>query len=96
MPFSDGMNPLGSRLKNFLFGATTYEMVKSLEERKVLEEYLSTLITFGDMLGYPISFYYRLRLLPFWVPEITGRSFIIQMTNAIINMTTHYGKASDT
>lgn len=57
-------------MKNFLFGATTYDMVKSLEERKVLEEYLLMLATLGDMFGYPISSFYRLRLLPFWFPRL--------------------------
>ncbi|MGC9346149.1 MAG: hypothetical protein ACP5ER_05115 [Candidatus Bathyarchaeales archaeon] len=45
-------------------------MVKSLEERKALEEYSLMLITLGDMLGYPTSSYYRLRLLPFCFPRL--------------------------
>ena len=57
-------------MKGFLFGATTYDMVKTLEERKVLEEYLLMLVTLGDMFGYPISSFYRLRLLPFWFPRL--------------------------
>ena len=56
-------------MKSFLFGATTYDMAKTLEERKVLEEYLLMLVTLGDMFGYPISSFYRLRLLPFWFPR---------------------------
>jgi len=67
LPVSNRINKFWSTLKSFLFGATTYDMVKSLEERKVLEEYLLMLVTLGDMLGYPTSSYYRLRLLPFWV-----------------------------
>lgn len=57
-------------MKSFLFGATTYDMVKSLEERKVLEEYLLMLATLGDMFGYPISSFYRLRLFPFWFSRL--------------------------
>jgi len=45
-------------------------MVKSLEERKVLKEHLLMLITLGDMLGYPVSSYFKLRLLPFWFPKL--------------------------
>jgi hypothetical protein len=61
---------LWHNLKSFLFGATTYDMVKTLEERKVLEEYSLMLVTLGDMFGYPISSFYRLRLLPFWFPRL--------------------------
>jgi len=28
------------------------------------------LVTLGDMFGYPISSFYRLRLLPFWFPRL--------------------------
>jgi hypothetical protein len=28
------------------------------------------LVVLGDMLGYPTSAYYRLRLLPYWLPRI--------------------------
>jgi len=68
--FSNGTNKFWSALKGFLFGATTYDMYKSLEERKVFEEYLLMLVTLGDMLGYPISPFYRFRLLPFVVPTL--------------------------
>jgi len=27
-------------------------------------------VVLGDMLGYPVSSYYRLRILPFWLPRL--------------------------
>lgn len=57
-------------IKDFLFGATTYDMVRSLEEKMLYARYALMLVTIGDMLGYPISAYYRLRLLPYWMPYI--------------------------
>jgi len=57
-------------IKDFLFGATTYDMVRSLEEKMLYAKYALMLVTIGDMLGYPISAYYRLRLVPYWMPYI--------------------------
>lgn len=57
-------------IKDFLFGATTYDMVRSLEEKMLYARYALMLVTIGDRLGYPISAYYRLRLLPYWMPYI--------------------------
>lgn len=57
-------------IKDFLFGATTYDMVRSLEEKMLYAKYALMLVTIGDMLGHPISSYYRLKLLPYWMPHI--------------------------
>lgn len=56
--------------KDFLFGATTYNMVKSLEQRMLLEEYALMLVVLGDIFGYQISSYYQIRLFPFWIPKL--------------------------
>jgi len=55
------------KVKDFLIGATVYDMVKYLEEKRMLAEYGLMLAALGDMLGYPVSSYYRFRLLPFCV-----------------------------
>jgi len=58
------------KLKNFLIGATVYGAIKDLEEKRMFTEYGLLLAVFGDMFGYPVSSYYRLKLLPFWLPII--------------------------
>jgi hypothetical protein len=58
------------KLKGFLMGATVYSMIRDLEEKRLHVEYGFMLVVFGDMLGYPISNYYRLRLLPYWLPRV--------------------------
>jgi hypothetical protein len=58
------------KLKDFLIGATVYDAIKDLEEKRTLAEYGLMLMVFGDMLGYPVSSYYRFKLLPFWLPMV--------------------------
>ncbi|MDI6847525.1 MAG: hypothetical protein QMD23_05280 [Candidatus Bathyarchaeia archaeon] len=58
------------KLKDFLIGATVYSAIKDLEEKRMLAEYGLMLVVLGDMLGYPVSSYYRFRLLPFWLPTV--------------------------
>ncbi|MEM3443094.1 MAG: hypothetical protein QXM86_04475, partial [Candidatus Bathyarchaeia archaeon] len=58
------------KLKDFLFGATVYSAVRDLEEKRLLVEYGLMLAVLGDMLGYPFSCYYKLRLFPYWLPRI--------------------------
>ena len=58
------------KLKDFLIGATVYSAIKDLEEKRMFNEYGLMLVVLGDMLGYPISSYYRFRLLPFWLPRV--------------------------
>lgn len=60
------------RLKDFFIGATVYSAIKELEEKRLLVEYGLMLVILGDMLGYPVSSYYRFRLLPFWLPRVNG------------------------
>ncbi|MEM3698152.1 MAG: hypothetical protein QXQ94_11805 [Candidatus Bathyarchaeia archaeon] len=58
------------KLKNFLVGATVYSAIKDFEEKRLLFEYGLMLAVLGDMLGYPVSAYYRLRLIPYWLPRV--------------------------
>lgn len=55
------------KLKDFLIGATVYSAIRDLEEKRLLVEYGLMFVVLGDMLGYPFSNYYRLRLLPYWM-----------------------------
>jgi len=57
-------------VKSFLFGAMVHELVRDAFEKRARAEYALMLVTVGDMLGYPISSYYRLRLLPYWIRRI--------------------------
>lgn len=58
------------KLKDFLIGATIYGVIRDFEEKRLLVEYGLMLAVLGDMLGYPFSNYYRLRLLPYWIPRL--------------------------
>jgi len=58
------------KLKDFLIGATVYSAIKDLEEKRMFTEYGLMLVVLGDMLGYPVSSYYRFKLLPFWLPRV--------------------------
>ncbi|MHB0940075.1 MAG: hypothetical protein ACYC6A_27070 [Armatimonadota bacterium] len=60
-------------LRDILYGATIYEMVRDLHKERSHLEHLFILIVFGDILGIPVlPPYYTLRLLPFIVPGIPG------------------------
>lgn len=60
-------------LGEMIYGATIYEMVRSLKKERSHIEHLFILVVFGDFLGLPIlPPYYTLRLLPYVVPDITG------------------------
>jgi hypothetical protein len=60
-------------LRDFLYGATVYEMVRDLNKERGQIEHLFVLVVFGDFLGIPVlPPYYTLRLLPHVVPAIRG------------------------
>ncbi len=60
-------------LRDILYGATIYEMVRDLQKERSQREHLFILVVFGDLLGVPIlPPYYTLRLLPYIAPNITG------------------------
>ena len=57
-------------LRDMLYGATLYEMVRDLNKERGKIERLFTLVVFGDMVGLPIMPpYYTLRLLPFVIMD---------------------------
>lgn len=60
-------------LRDILYGATIYEMVRDLRKERGQIENLFILVVFGDLLGVPIlPPYYTLRLLPYVVPRLEG------------------------
>ncbi len=60
-------------VRDFLYGATVYEMVRDLQKERGHLEHLFVLVVFGDFLGIPVlPPYYTLRLLPYVVPAIRG------------------------
>jgi hypothetical protein len=68
-----GLKNLWITLRDILFGATIYEMVRDLEKERGNLERMFILVVFGDFLGIPIiPPYYTLRLIPFIVPKIHG------------------------
>jgi len=57
-------------LKDILFGVTTYEMTRDALKLKWHVERALMLVSIGDMLGIPLTSYYRLRLIPYLLPTI--------------------------
>ena len=58
-------------MREFLYGATTFEWVRDMQRKRGEVERLFVLITFGDIVGVPIlPPYYTLRLLPYIIPTI--------------------------
>jgi hypothetical protein len=64
---------LARALRDILYGASIYEMVRDLQKERGQRERLFILAVFGDLLGVPIlPPYYALRLLPYVVPSLAG------------------------
>lgn len=61
---------LGKIMKDFAYGMTAYPMVKTFE--KLFDSTLDLMMfcVMADMFGYPLTNYYKLRLLPYWLPKI--------------------------
>ena len=58
-------------IREFLYGATTFEWVRDMQRKRGEVERLFVLIAFGDIVGVPIlPPYYTLRLLPYIIPTI--------------------------
>jgi len=66
-------------LKEFLLGATVFDMAKTFLDLITYNTYAIMTIALGDMLGFPIPGYYRLRLLPLVMTQIDKwRSFMLK------------------
>lgn len=58
-------------LKDFLFGAAYLEIEQTARHEKLARLDLILLLSFGDILGVPVSPpYYSLRLLPYFYPAL--------------------------
>jgi len=63
---------LREALRDFVYGMTTYEIVRHAVEMRTATENLFIAALFGDLIGLPIMPpYYSLRLLPHVVPQIS-------------------------
>ncbi|GEM_PF-1043212 len=58
-------------IKDFVYGATTYEYALELEHKMFQHECILGAVVFGDRYGFFISNYYKLRLLPYWIERLT-------------------------
>jgi len=58
------LNRLKRALREFVFGATVYDMAKTFADLIKHNTFAIMTVVFGDMLGYPVPCYYRLKLLP--------------------------------
>jgi len=67
-------NPLDrirKNLRDFLFGATAFEIQQTVRQEKLARLDLILLFSFGDLLGVPVfPPYYSLRLLPYFHPAL--------------------------
>lgn len=73
------MSKVKKALKDFLLGATVYDTILDLREKRLLTEYMLMTVVLGDMFGFTVSSYYRLKILPFWVPRVQAwRDFMLK------------------
>jgi len=70
LSFAPKLSKIKEALKDFLIGATVYDVILDVREKRLLTEYVLMTVVFGDMLGFTVSSYYRLKILPFWMPRI--------------------------
>jgi len=62
---------LKKNFRDFLFGATAFEIQQTVQQEKLARQDLILLFSFGDVLGVPIfPPYYSLRLLPYYYPAL--------------------------
>ncbi len=60
-------------LRDMIYGATVYDMVRDLNKERANVERLFALVVFGDLMGVPVlPPYYTLRLLPYVMPNINA------------------------
>ena len=57
-------------LRSILIGATVYEMAQQALKMKWHAEQMFMLVSVGDIVGIPIGSYYRLKLMPYFLPKI--------------------------
>jgi hypothetical protein len=87
MPEDGRLQRMARALRDMLYGATVYEMVRDLRKERSQLEHLFILAVFGDFLGVPIlPPYYTLRLLPYIVPSIEGWRFSMSREKDLTEM----------
>jgi hypothetical protein len=60
-------------LKDFFFGATSFEIEQTVRHEKLTRHDLILLFSFGDLLGVPVfPPYHALRLLPYFYPALNS------------------------
>ncbi|MEM2373837.1 MAG: hypothetical protein QXI11_05285 [Thermoproteota archaeon] len=57
-------------IKDFVYGATTYQYVLELERKIFHNECILEIAVLGDRYGLPTSCYYKLKLLPYWITRL--------------------------
>lgn len=84
MSFGDKIRKVKATIRDIILGATVYEMIQDLQEKRQYAEYMLMLVSIGDMLGYPVASYYRLRLLPFWMPSLQAwKQFLLREKDVV-------------
>jgi len=79
LPFGLKLNKIKKALKDFLIGATVYDAILDVMKKRLITEYLLMTVVLGDMFGFTVSSYYRLKILPFWTPRIREwRNFVLK------------------
>jgi len=79
LSFGFRVSKVKKALKDFLLGATVYDTILDLREKRLLTEYMLMTVVLGDMFGFTVSSYYRLKILPFWVPRVQAwRDFMLK------------------
>jgi len=70
LPYKKRFKKIKHVMKNFLFGATVFNMAQDALRMKTYHEHALMLVSIGDMLGYPLHSYYRLKLIPYWLTKL--------------------------
>lgn len=56
--------------KDFIYGATVYDYTVELKHKMFQHECILAMVIFGDRYGFPITNYYRFRILPYWIRKL--------------------------
>ncbi len=68
------LRALAEALRQFLYGMTTYEMVRTIERARAEADNRLAILVIGGMLGAPLpANYYSLRLFPHLLPYLEGQ-----------------------
>jgi hypothetical protein len=86
------LNRVVVALRQFLYGMTTYEMVRDLKRRQAHLESRLAILAVGGLLGVPLpTNYYGLRLLPHLLPDLERERRRLLRERDLTDLARHLG-----